>query len=162
MKTPEEIKKSLKYCRTKIMCSTCPSKRSIDEIKRDGRLCSDMLIKDTMEYIGQLESTYGQVSKALCGKDSATLEEILEAVDQLKRERDALLHDLREAEKTACDCSHCRHYARLENENLCEESDFMCLVCEKECRCKTCTEDLNHYEWRGVCAENDGGETHES
>ena len=149
MKTPEEIKKSLKYCSTKIMCSTCPSKRSIDEIKRDGRLCSDMLIKDTMEYIGQLESTYGQVSKALCGKDSATLEEILAAVDQLKRERDALLRALKEVR---C-CEECAH--RDEKEALNEVYDV-------PSQCINCRLERTQFQWRGVCAENDGGETHES
>ena len=40
--------------------------------------------EDALAYIQQLESTYSQVSKALCCKENATLEEILEAVDQLK------------------------------------------------------------------------------
>jgi len=37
----------------------------------------------------QLESTTRQVSKALCGKENATAEEIIAAFSQVKRERDA-------------------------------------------------------------------------
>ena len=37
-----------------------------------------------------LESTTRQVSKALCGKENATAEEIIAAFDQVKRERDEL------------------------------------------------------------------------
>ena len=163
MRTPEEIKKGLQYCvpryangRLWIHCKEeCPY-----TVEREG--CRGVLSMDTQTYIQQLESNDSQVKKALSDNGFSSLEAFLQAYNQVKAERDALLHDLWEAEKTDCDCSHCRHYARLENEKLCEESDFMCPVCEKECRCKTCTEDLNHYEWRGVCAENDGGETHES
>ncbi len=135
MKTPEEIRKAMSYCCMKIMCGKCPYKRSIDEIKCDGLLCYEKLNKDVREYIGQLESTYGQVSKALCGKDSATLEEILEAVNQLKRERDAAIEALR---KTDVDCNHCKHE--------CFEDDVpnICHDCIKNC----------NWEWRGVCAEN--------
>lgn len=40
------------------------------------------LLRDENE---KLKSTYSQVSKALCGKENATLDELLKAVDQLKR-----------------------------------------------------------------------------
>lgn len=131
----------MSYCCMKIMCGKCPYKRSIDEIKCDGLLCYEKLNKDVREYIGQLESTYGQVSKALCGKDSATLEEILEAVDQLKRERDAAVRD----------CARFPCYTCNEREN----GDFC-----PQCRITGTFRSL--HEWRGVCAENEGGEKHES
>lgn len=67
-------------------------------------------ITDTLAYINKLESTYGQVSKALCGKENATLDKVLKAVDQLKsrlaqaeRERDAAIHDI------WGDCCYCDH-----------------------------------------------------
>lgn len=56
----------------------------------------------TLGYIQQLESTVSQVSKALCGKENATLDKLLQTVDQLKsrlakveRERVELLKDFK-------------------------------------------------------------------
>lgn len=54
----------------------------------------------------QLESTISQVSKALCGKENATAEEIIEAFSQVKRERDAAVESIRDS--SHC-CDFCKH-----------------------------------------------------
>lgn len=116
--------------------------------------------------INQLESNYSQISKALCGKETATLGELLKTIHRVsrslanaekmlkkasdereatnmhrialltelhetKRERDAVLHDL----KNSVDA---------------------CLACKwfgEECRSRN---ELNEcaFEWRGPCPEN--------
>lgn len=43
------------------------------------------VIQKKIETFDQLESTISQVSQALCNKENATLEEMLEAVSQLKQ-----------------------------------------------------------------------------
>lgn len=77
MRTPEEIKKGLYVCaKLDGDCESCPyDDRTI--------FCEDKIRKDALAYIQQLESTYSQVSKALCDKENATLDEMLDAVDQL-------------------------------------------------------------------------------
>ena len=54
----------------------------------------------------QLESTISQVSKALCGKENATAEEIIEAFSQVKRERDAAVKVVK---ATPYSCEYCKH-----------------------------------------------------
>lgn len=95
-KTPDEIKKGLKCCNTgkSPACEFCSYKSF--ELGPHGvhyvnYHCEQLQI-DSLAYIQQLESTYGQVSKALCGKENATAEEIIAAFDQVKRERVALLN----------------------------------------------------------------------
>lgn len=95
MKTPDDIKKGLDVCATLDGdCDNCPY---------DGWqiFCADRLRKNALEYIQQLEASYSQVSKALCGKENATLPEVLQAIKQVKteleavkRERDAAVKDL--------------------------------------------------------------------
>lgn len=41
------------------------------------------MVKDAFEYIQQLEANWSQVSKALYGKENATLDEVLRVIDQL-------------------------------------------------------------------------------
>lgn len=82
----------------------------------------------------QLESTISQVSKALCGKENATLEELLQAVDQLKRERDAAVKD--------CACFPCETCAERENGDNCS----WCTV-DNGCR--------SGYVWRGAKMDGD-------
>lgn len=94
---------------------------------------------------GNTRSTYSQVSKALCGKENATLDELLQAVNQLKsrlaqveRERDSLLRDLQSALETPC-ASECDYCARqYETGDMCDGCRFI---------------------WRGVCPENTKEET---
>ena len=83
----------------------------------------------------QLESTYSQVSKALCGKGNATMDELLQAADQLKRERDAAVKD--------CARFPCQTCADRENGDLCT----WCTVMDGE---------RTNHVWRGVKEDNDG------
>lgn len=94
-----------------------------------------------IESINKVSANYQQVSKALCNKENATLEELLQAASQVKveletvkRERDALHYDL-STRFDACDvCKHgCLH------KNDCEE-----LFGDDGCS----------FEWQGVCKEN--------
>ena len=102
MKTPEEIKKGLECG----FCHECPYDNNKFETVEE---CARQVHKDALAYINQLEdaidkttqlirsaievtkksqeqleSTYSQVKKALCGKENVSLVEVLEAVDQLK------------------------------------------------------------------------------
>lgn len=99
MKTSEEIKRGLKLCSheghgEEIICEHCP----YDSNSCAVLICTRRLSADALAYIQQLEtenhqlltkaqqleSTISQVSKALCGKEKATLKELLQAADQLK------------------------------------------------------------------------------
>lgn len=140
MKTPEEIKKGLECCPgqySSIGCGKCP-------YSIDGRYCGrngDQPMKDALVYIQQLEASCSQVSKALCGKENATLEEVLQAVRQVKaeleavrRERDAARLDMKRS------CNICKHAAK-------SFQDEPCNVCAIDTRYLL-------FEWRGVCPEN--------
>ena len=96
------------------------------------------------ERVKQLESTISQVSKALCGKENATPDELLQAADQLKyrlaqveRERDAAVADLAERRN----CADCKHYY----ESVFDEPCSSCVADE---------ETKKSWQWRGVCPEN--------
>lgn len=93
---------------------------------------------ETYGYISVLESTVRQVSQALCGKDSGTINEILQAVDQLKRERNAAVTDLTIAKR----CKVCKH-------DVTRESEDPCFTCLYACN-------VNNFEWRGLCLDNGG------
>lgn len=133
MKTPEEIKKWIVCCLAeRDACDECPY---IHES------CHEQPLNDALTYIRQLESNYSQVSKALCGKENATLEEILLAVSQVKaelaavkRERDALYCDL-STRADACDV--CKHGCLYKYD------------CEELFGGDGCS-----FEWQGVCKEN--------
>lgn len=140
MKTPEENKCGLECIRTNVerICVK-PEKGQCPRCKQ--------LVGESLSYIKQLESNYSQVSKALCGKENATVKEILEAVSQVKaeleavkRERDALFADIKQCN----DCYFCRHYGTA-------------LSVEP---CNSCILEFQHQDfkpgfvWRGVCSEN--------
>ena len=93
MKTPEEIKKGLcRYLSYEELDCGATCRKSDCPYRNDSRLgeatCGDLILEDTLAYIQKLEANYQQVSKALCGKENATVEEILQAVDQMKGETD--------------------------------------------------------------------------
>lgn len=81
-KTSEEIKKGLRTAKH-VQCM---------EISDDDENCGThygvligYVLRDKIfAYIQQLESTVSQVSKALCGKGNASMDELLKAADQLK------------------------------------------------------------------------------
>ena len=66
-------------------------------------------------------------------------------IQQLEKEHDALLADLRDADML--ECAHCAHYvhvgAQCEGEGDCLECDY------KNCACNGCWGNSN-WEWRGV------------
>jgi hypothetical protein len=103
MKTPEEIKEDLAAwgtgVRIDIGCGEfvppCP------EYMLNGVRSADVC-RDALAYIQQLEqialhwqSSMDQVQKALQENGFQTLEELLQAYSQVKRERDAAVEDLR-------------------------------------------------------------------
>lgn len=178
MKSPDDIKKGLAVCATLDGdCENCPYD--------DGRqlLCVDQLKKDALAYINQLEdaidkttqlmrsatevikksqeqleSTYSQVKKALCGKENVSWVEVLEAADQLKsrlaqveREKDAAVDDLRNSFDP---CTVCKKQDICEQ--YCPDNDYNCPGCKDKhrCICHNCTADNDLWEWRGACKEN--------
>lgn len=81
--------------------------KTFDEVKQELAALGTKAALDLLQAAEQCpESTYSQVSKALCGKENATPEEVLKAVDQLKsrlaqvaRERDAAVADLKSVDE---------------------------------------------------------------
>lgn len=137
MKTPGEIKKGLECCWDD-GCAACPYDDECDQTNHFVDLA-----KDALALIQQLESTYSQVSKALCGKGNATAEEIVSAFDQVKLERDAAIKDI---ESSQC-CSVCEHHPDKEK---CGDNYFYCLDCTiTDCECKECNYG-DKLKWRGV------------
>ena len=70
--------------------------KTFDEVKQELAALGTKAALDLLQAAECQESTYSQVSKALCGKENATPDELLKAVDQLEsrlaqveRERDA-------------------------------------------------------------------------
>lgn len=84
MKTPEELKKGLEYCRSmhelSVNCHSCPY---------DGeRLCGDVMLEDAIEYIEWLEKNLQYTFDAA---------EVLRAEGaKFERERDAAVRDVAE------------------------------------------------------------------
>lgn len=98
MKRPEEIKKGLWHCERE-KCKGCPyyDKCMMADTHVD-------LHADALEYIQQLENQIGELTEKV-----AQLEAAQSAAETFRRERDALLADLKEASKM--DCSACKDYA---------------------------------------------------
>lgn len=120
MKTPEEIKNGLLHCQRVGGCEGCPYGDG-----EDASECLDgHLEKDALAYIQQLESKLAQA----------------------ERERDAMMHDLKLADKVDCVC--CKHSQQPVENCGCE-----CGKCEEPCECYRCR-DNSLWEWRGVCPEN--------
>ncbi|MBP3541836.1 MAG: hypothetical protein J6K72_08530 [Clostridia bacterium] len=90
MKTLEETKKGLECCGKVDHCKGhCP----YDGLGYSIVACTGRLSRDALSHIQQLETSYSQVSKALCGKENASLNEVLEAVSQVKAERAVAIND---------------------------------------------------------------------
>jgi len=109
------------------------------------------------EWAGtERRTSYDQVSKALCSKENATLEEFLKAVSQLKsrlaqveRERDAALKDIA---NTCWSCANAQPH---------QLSKFLysCPYLKGKAGVRTQCE---NWQWRGVCPENTKEDAHES
>lgn len=141
MKTPDEIKQGLLCCsHSDMSCSECP----YDGICNtdSGETPED----DAAVLIDHLLTIYSQVSKALCDKENADLEELLQAVSQVKnrlaqveRERDAAEHDLHLLADGEGAC------------NVCARFDEGYIPTPPHCRYAL---DDDCFRWRGVCEEN--------
>lgn len=64
---------------------------------------------------------------------------------QVERERDALMYDLKMSDMI--DCVACKHQTSM------PQCEFDCVDCKEQCICNNCRNN-NHWEWRGICAEN--------
>ena len=145
MKTSEKIKKGQECCTAvsvgphwKVCSKQCPY-WEID-------YCKVRLNQDTLSYIAALESYVSQVSKALCGKENATICEILEAVSQAKaslaqveRERDAAVKDISYFFPSPEVCKHYEYCQSVQDDPW-----HGCLG----------PVDCADYQYRGVCALN--------
>lgn len=137
MKTPEKIKNGLDVCATLDGdCEKCPyGGRTI--------FCADRLRKDALTYIQQLEANYQQVSKALCGKENATLDEVLQAVRQVKAELETVKRE-RDAAVTMLEsintCDTCIN--KVEAETTYISNDCFLYI------------NMIKHKFRGVCPEN--------
>ena len=80
-----------------------------------------------------------------CDMDIYAIERYaLAYIQQLERERDAAVEQLKEVDKEDLfRCSHCIH------DELCNDGLTPCVDCDKECPCHTCRNSSN-WEWRGV------------
>lgn len=126
MRKPEEIKKGLECCiletddtSTVDYCRACPYQPT--------GLCFRTLLKDVTAYINQFENHFREVAKK---------------VQQLERERDAAVRDVKELG----DCKGCKH------DDRCHEVFIHCEDCiDLECPCRTCEQSTrNNWQWRGV------------
>lgn len=147
-KTPEEIKKGLECCYSPVepmlRCEACPYNGSI--------VCKMRLDTDALTYIQRLEaqnaelvrktdklqSSMGQVQKALQDNGFQTLEKLLQAYSQVKRERDAAV---------ACiprSCGFCKWH-ELSFNGLTPDHD-----CKNPEKCLNISGINTGWEWRGV------------
>lgn len=118
MKTPEEIKKVLAECDEGYACKRISCPYDDGRSIYNGSRCMLDARKDALAYIRQLE-----------------------------RERNALLEDLRDADRI--DCEHCASYDGAATKE-CEDADYLCDKCTRtDCPCSTCR-DCSNWEWRGI------------
>ena len=112
------------------------------------------------QKLGKLQSIISQLGKALCNKQNASFDEILQAANQLKsrlaqaeRERDAAVADL----KDSAPCFACHHFQRnmgqCKGGRRCIDEYFRSLVGKTEY-------DGSEWHWRGVCDENTKEDDH--
>ena len=89
------------------------------------------------------DCTYYRDKISMCSQDVAR--DALDYIQQLEKERNALLADLRDADMLECD--HCAHYipvgAQCKGEGDCLDCDY------KNCACNGCYGNSN-WKWRGV------------
>lgn len=134
MKTPDEIKKSLEPCKSADP-EVCPYCDLCTACEND---------QDALAYIKQLESNDSQVKKALSDNGFASLEAFLQAYNQVRAERDAMIESLRKS-KACCVCAN--RNTRIPNKNAYDIT----------AKCIRCVCGESHFEWRGVCEENGRG-----
>lgn len=123
MKTHEEIKKALVYCNTFNNCQNCPYDKD-----GEGWGCVVERNADALAYIQQLENQIGELT------------EKVKQLDQVTRERDALL----ELVKELGECNYCKH------DSYCPHTIPDCMNCKDEnCQCYSCGHQ-SKWQWRGA------------
>lgn len=138
MKTPDANKCGLECIRTNVerIC-----------VKPEKGQCPrcEQLVGESLDHIQQLEANWSQVSKALCGKENATLDEVLRAVSQVKadleavkQERDAVLNH-----PSIRNCDHCEWCK-------CDEDDY----CWQREPCASCDDNFSKFKLFPFCQEN--------
>ena len=91
--------------------------------------------------------TYDQLTVALKTRGFERIEDVFAELDQLKRERDATIRQMMEADKAnPFACVFCKH------DELCDGRVLVCGDCEMDCPCNTCI-DHSNWKWRGVEVE---------
>ena len=119
--------------------------KTTDEIKADAATC---LTKPPHAMCDRFD-----LNKKCKGDCSYVIKELYDLVlhyesrlAQVERERDAAVADL----KDSGDCRYCK------NLDLSDNCGFgNCCTCENDkCPCCKCDRKNDHFEWRGVCAEN--------
>lgn len=138
------------------------------------------LMEEAQEHYRQLEASYSQVSKALCNKENATLDEVLQAVRQVKNQLQAY-------EESAIKCCYesrcnkeinalyeCCNRLEKELEAVKRERDAAVDSLRGDCReckffsypgrrepCASCPHwqgdgymRKSMWQWKGVCPEN--------
>lgn len=122
-----------------------------DERSCEGCPCSDWCHKrkvnclddDAADLIESLSATCDQLTDALKTRGFENIEAVFAEMDQVKRERDAAVEDLKEAD--LIDCMHCKAYEKNAIPCQCDCED--CKIVN--CVCKTCVRNSN-WQWRGV------------
>ena len=110
------------------------------------------------EFLSRCEGTKTEKCAACTYRIRCNFEEYaLAYIQLLERERDAILKDLKEADRIECD--HCKHYAYCQD--CCEAVEFDCKKCDAECKCKDCINNIN-WEWRGIQEDENGSNTAEN
>lgn len=146
MKKPEEIKQDIIDCTDEAIAvsETGDAHDLLDFADK-----AHVRMATALMYIQRLELRYSQVSKALCNKENAPLDEVLQAVSQVKAELEAVKRERDAAAKDnwfAGECFSCK-YGNAHA--LCDKMG--CYGCESDC---PCAKYPCGYEWRGVCPEN--------
>ena len=122
-RTPEEIKNGLECCvYENAYCEICPFKDIT------GLRCISHMADCVYAYIQQLEKHIGELTEKVA------------QLDQVTRERDALLGLVKELGE----CNYCKH------DSYCPHTIPDCMNCKDEnCKCYSCGHQ-SKWQWRGV------------
>lgn len=101
------------------------------------------MIDEVKGLAEKLRSAYGY-SPTLNIAAAQCLEKLAAELEQVKRERNAAIADLKEADRL--ECEHCRSYGLCQ---VGDGEDIDCETCTIECKCRECRNG-NQWEWRGL------------
>lgn len=106
-----------------------------DEIKKGLECCQTPIKCEQCPYEPECELPFGDAINA----------DALAYIQQLEREKDALLKDLRATDP----CDNCKHG------DTAWECDGDCSFCDhsETCQCRECDDD-SHWEWAGIKEDN--------